>query len=759
IPLFLLSGAFFTYLYKQEVENEKILELNQDQQNLELQDSIISGELNGLSADILFLADLVHDYLIEGRLQQISDKLLSFAAHSGAYDQLRFLDASGMERVRINYNNGQPYSIPPSKLQDKRSRYYFKESISLNNGQLFLSPFDLNMEENVIQQPLKPVLRIATPIYNNAGEKLGVIILNYLGNRLFSKMEQSQHCDCQFMLLNQQGYWLLGPDKNMNWGFMYPDRKQMTFELLYPEAWEKISSLENGHKISPDGTFTWRSAYPLQYSHVATQQDDNNQKRLKSAQTWKIVVLRKASFIARTLEPVTSTYLTIFIFLTIGLALVSALITYLRVRQLKEIDSNELLQEAQLLTNKLLKTALISTQTMQQEMSDSLAHILSSHWLSVLSKGSIFILDEKSNELVMIAEQGLAKPLLTKCARLPIGRCLCGMAAERKETIFTSCLDHQHEITFDGITEHGHICVPILKDDKLLGVLNLYVEHGDKYNPLYDDMLKLITNVLVVIIERQQVDDELKDVHEQIKENRDELAFERNIVEDTLLRIRSAEEFDMQDFRYLMAPVESTAGDILLSSFRPDGTRHIMLGDFTGHGLPSALAGPAVADTFYAMTRKGLPALKILTEINAKLVEKLPPHLFLAACFIEFTPSTNRLSLWNASLPKLTLFRSGLPVEYYKSTLLALGIIKDLPLADAEQVIDLKSGDLLYAFTDGVIEASDAEGVMFGEERFEALLSSIIKEKKPLETIIDVLDDYQVGDEQLDDITMLEIHI
>ena len=758
MSLFLFSGAVVFYSYNQETVKLKTLELDHDLHNINMQDSIIAGELKGLSTDILFLSELFHEYHNEANLQQIAEELRSFSAHRGYYNQLRFIDHTGMEQIRINDNKGQPFIAPSPDLQDKSDRYYFKETIVLDRAQLFLSRFDLNIENGVIEQPIKPVLRIATPLYNNTGKKLGIIVINYLGNRLFSKMVQShKYSGDQLMLLNHEGYWLLGPDKTMNWGFMHPDRQQHTFAHHYPDVWKKLSSLDKGQLISPAGTFTWQSLSPWQYSHAISLQDSDSPNRTDSEKTWKIVMFRDAASIAREQAPVKRTYLTNFIFLVICLVIVSVLITYLKVRQRIENDNNDLLQEVQLLANKLLKTALISTQTMEKEMADSLDHILSAPWLSVLAKGSIFLLEENTNELVMVAQRGLAKPLLTACARLPIGKCLCGQAAERKEIIFTSCLDHQHEITFEGITEHGHICVPILKGEKLMGVLNLYVEHGHIYNPLYDDIFKLITSALIVIIERQRVDDELKDAHEQVKVNRDELAYERGIVEDTLLRIRSAEQFDAQGIRYLMAPVESTAGDIILSARRPDGIRHIMLGDFTGHGLPSALSGPAVADIFYAMTKKGFSALEILTEINVKLVKKLPPHLFLAACFIEFNPATNRLSLWNASLPELVLFRSDIPFERYQSELLALGIVEDLPIAEGERVIDLESGDRFYAFTDGVVEASNIDGVLFGEERFEALLSSIITGNKTLESVIEVLEDYQAGDEQTDDITVLEI--
>jgi len=193
-------------------------------------------------------------------------------------------------------------------------------------------------------------------------------------------------------------------------------------------------------------------------------------------------------------------------------------------------NQKDFLREAQIFTNELLQLSL-SEQTLESEMKTALDLILSISWLSILSKGSVFLFDKTGNELVMVAERNLAKPLLTMCARVPLGKCLCGRAADSRELVFSNCLDHRHEITFDGIAEHGHICVPILKGEQLIGVLNLYVEHNHKFNPLYSELLKPITNSLALIIERKQIDLKLRDAYQQVSEHRDNL--EKRVKEQT----------------------------------------------------------------------------------------------------------------------------------------------------------------------------------------------------------------------------------
>ena len=71
------------------------------------------------------------------------------------YDQIRFIDADGMEVVRANFNDGNPALVPAHELQDKSSRYYFQQAMELEPGQIYLSLFDLNVEGHEVEIPIK----------------------------------------------------------------------------------------------------------------------------------------------------------------------------------------------------------------------------------------------------------------------------------------------------------------------------------------------------------------------------------------------------------------------------------------------------------------------------------------------------------------------------------------------------------------------------------------------------------------------------
>jgi len=442
----------------------------------------------------------------------------------------------------------------------------------------------------------------------------------------------------------------------------------------------------------------------------------------------------------------------------LGLLVLYFTIMYYRTAEKLERFQQEMLNEARMFNATLIDAAL-SKRSLEQELEDALQGVLSISWLSVQSKGSIFLTDEVTGELLMTTQKDLAQPLLFSCARLQPGQCLCGRAAKTGQTVFKNCVDHEHEITFQGMTPHGHICVPIKKSAKVLGVLNLYVNHGYVMKPYQQEILDDIAASLAILIETKTIHEDLKEMHFEISRQHNELVYEREIIENTLLKIRSSEKFDESNIRYLDSPVEKTAGDILLSSACDDGRHLYMLGDFTGHGLPSALSGPAVADIFYAMSRKNVAAVDILSEINRKLALTLPVHLYMAACLVEYDQIGQKARIWNAGLPAVIHMRDGQELQRYPSGLFPMGITEDVDFSKQFAAIDVLAGDRLYVHSDGIIEASDFEQKMFGMERLVNVLRTVIAENLSLDFILEELARYSSTGQQEDDITLLEINI
>ncbi|MBF0125278.1 MAG: serine/threonine-protein phosphatase, partial [Magnetococcales bacterium] len=188
-----------------------------------------------------------------------------------------------------------------------------------------------------------------------------------------------------------------------------------------------------------------------------------------------------------------------------------------------------------------------------------------------------------------------------------------------------------------------------------------------------------------------------------------------------------------------------------------DGTQHVMLGDFTGHGLTAALGGPLVSDIFYAMTAKGIGLADVIHEINQQLHLKMPVGLFMAACFIEVDRDQRQVRVWNCGMPELLLFRDCRLMQRMVSNHMALGIRLHDTIEGATTTVAIVPGDRIMAFSDGVVEVADPEGTLFGQESLEELLTQILECKEELDILKNVLEAYRHHPDQADDITVVEI--
>ncbi|NPD86485.1 cache domain-containing protein [Lentimicrobium sp. L6] len=250
-PIFLLVllGSIFILKTQESLEIKLIKDV---------ETSIVDNKLKNIEEEI---GHVIHDLLIlksnrsiekywefqnEEFVNDLSDEILSIVEYQQVYDQCRIIDIHGVEVIRVNYNKGEPVLAPKNQLQNKADRYYFKDAIKLNKGEVFVSSMDLNIENGEIELPLKPMIRIATPIFDNDDEKKGIIIFNFFGDRILHQLGDSTNSMVysEVMLLNSKGYYLQGPSPEKEWGFMFDGKKDITFQYDLKNEWEEICDNE-----------------------------------------------------------------------------------------------------------------------------------------------------------------------------------------------------------------------------------------------------------------------------------------------------------------------------------------------------------------------------------------------------------------------------------------------------------------------------------------------------------------------------------
>lgn len=265
------------YLYAHQHNEEHLLD-EQIAELDEMQMSIQNNMKEAASPLIIFNRSETAKQLLlneddRGR-ELFNDMFLAYIQEVGVYQQIRLINDKGIEIVRVDrFNDGSFEVVRKEDLQDKSKRYYFNETIEMPPNFVYLSPFDLNIENGQIEIPYKPMIRIGKTYESEDKIINGMMILNVQGEKLLDDIgKMNKHASDILFMLNSDGYYLYSDDEDKNFAFMFPKKKDIGFFSDYEDVWAKI--LNDEMIIGSDaGNFYARRMYLLDPKYYRTNED------------------------------------------------------------------------------------------------------------------------------------------------------------------------------------------------------------------------------------------------------------------------------------------------------------------------------------------------------------------------------------------------------------------------------------------------------------------------------------------------------
>lgn len=245
---------------------------------------------------------------------------------------------------------------------------------------------------------------------------------------------------------------------------------------------------------------------------------------------------------------------------------------------------------------------------------------------------------------------------------------------------------------------------------------------------------------------------------DQIARHHSHLLNEQRVAKAVFDQVAHAGCLSAPNIRYLQSPYALFNGDLLLAAFTPAGDMHVLLGDFTGHGLPAAVGAMPLAEVFYGMTAKGYGLAETLREMNAKLKRILPVDMFCCALLLNLSFQRRVVEVWNGGMPDGYLLPAGggEPLALV-SRHLPLGILAPERFDDATQVLPLALGERLFLLSDGVVDTSDDNDQLFGVERLRRVLSANRQPALLFEEVLQALEAFR--GRSRDDVSLLDIEV
>jgi serine phosphatase RsbU (regulator of sigma subunit) len=202
-------------------------------------------------------------------------------------------------------------------------------------------------------------------------------------------------------------------------------------------------------------------------------------------------------------------------------------------------------------------------------------------------------------------------------------------------------------------------------------------------------------------------------------------------------------------------PAREVGGDFYDFLELEDGRLGLVVGDATGKGVPAALVMASARSMLRAVAQSSDSPGDVLRRVNAPLVTDIPQNMFVTCFYAILEPKSGHLVYANAG-HDLPYLQHGDEVEELRARGMPLGLMPVSNYEEKEIVLD--AGEAAIFYSDGLVEAHDPEGEMFGFTRLRALISEHAEEGPLGDFLLEELYSF-VGEgwEQEDDITLLTL--
>jgi len=215
------------------------------------------------------------------------------------------------------------------------------------------------------------------------------------------------------------------------------------------------------------------------------------------------------------------------------------------------------------------------------------------------------------------------------------------------------------------------------------------------------------------------------------------LTHEKKLIQHFFENALKQSFLDEKVIKYHMSSMSAFNGDLLLVERAPNGGFYLVMGDFSGHGLTAAMGTLPVAMTFFKMVAESRSVGDIAFEINSQLHKLMPLGMFFTATILEINRQATIMSVW----------MGGMPENY---------CLDDDKFNFLTQSFNIEPEDKLYLYSDGVIEAKNSAGELFGDERLKDVL--IRNGDDRFAQVLQSLNDFSGDEHQNDDITFVELN-
>ncbi|MBI3249228.1 MAG: SpoIIE family protein phosphatase [Deltaproteobacteria bacterium] len=393
---------------------------------------------------------------------------------------------------------------------------------------------------------------------------------------------------------------------------------------------------------------------------------------------------------------------------------------------------------------------------------DSLLQVIMQKTIEVMDaeRTSLFLYDEGRNELWSKIAQEL-EPLQE--IRFPVGVGIAGHVAQTRQgvNLADAYMDPRFNPDFDkrtGYRTRSLLCLPLMSTErKLVGVIQvLNKKGGGGFDERDESLLAAFgahaavaldrAQLIEAYVEKQRMEEALKLAHE----------IQMSMLPKRFPPFPHRTDFDLYA---VIEPAREVGGDFYDFLLLDEDSLGLAIGDVSGKGIPAALFMSVTKTLLRVIASKQSRPEAVLAELNNELCRDNDTGMFVTLFYGILHLRTGTLEYSSGGHnPPYVLARDGAVEPLAKTKGMALGVLEDT--AYQSKTLQLRAGDRLFLYTDGVTEAMDRVYNQFSDLRLHEFLTRAngLSPRDLIRGVLGELQQFSSGAEQSDDITALAIH-
>lgn len=336
---------------------------------------------------------------------------------------------------------------------------------------------------------------------------------------------------------------------------------------------------------------------------------------------------------------------------------------------------------------------------------------------------------------------------------VPLGDGLVGYAARHRQAVLVPDVSKDPRYILLNPETRSELAVPLIYKDKVIGVLDL--EHT-KRGFFTDDHNRTVTTLaaqVAIAIENARLYEEIA---------RQEKRLERDLALARELQFRllpqSLPKLANLEVAAKFRPARAIGGD--LYDFVNYSLDHLgmVIGDVSGKGAPAAIYAALVSGILRSHAPIEPGPAEMLRAVNFSLGERRIEGQFVSLIYAVWDDRNRSLKIANSGLPRPLYCHDG-KIEVIEATGLPLGLFDDAEYD--EFTFEAKPGDMFVFFSDGILDARNKAGDMFGRHRTEAIIAGCadISADCVVKSLFTAVTEHAAGEEAFDDETVVAIKV